>query len=53
MAKRDVGRYHKLPWGGGQITVPKDLVKEIELENKDKVMIEYDEKKGELRVGKL
>ncbi|MFH1125621.1 MAG: AbrB/MazE/SpoVT family DNA-binding domain-containing protein [Candidatus Altiarchaeota archaeon] len=50
---RDVGRYHKLPWGGGQITIPKDLVKEMRLENKDKIMIEYDSAKKELKITKL
>ncbi|MEA1924404.1 MAG: AbrB/MazE/SpoVT family DNA-binding domain-containing protein [Candidatus Altiarchaeota archaeon] len=50
---RDVGRYHKLPWGGGQITVSKDLVKLLNLTNKDKVLIEYDEGKGELKISKL
>jgi len=39
--------------GGGQITFPKDLVGEIGFENKDKLMMEYDEEKGELGVGKL
>ncbi len=51
--KRDVGRYHKLPWGGGQLTIPKDLVRELKLENKDKVLIEYDSNKRELRITKL
>ncbi|HDH41814.1 MAG TPA: AbrB/MazE/SpoVT family DNA-binding domain-containing protein [Candidatus Altiarchaeales archaeon] len=51
--KRDVGRYHKLPWGGGQLTIPKDLVKELKLENKDKVLIEYDSNKRELKITKL
>ena len=50
---RDAGRYHKLPWGGGQLTLSKDLVKKLKLENKDKVLIEYDESTGELRVTKL
>lgn len=36
---RDVGRFHELKWGGGQITIPKNLVSAIGLENKDKVMI--------------
>ncbi len=51
--KRDVGRYHKLPWGGGQLTIPKDLVKELNLGNKDKVLLEYDSGKNELRITKL
>lgn len=51
--KRDVGRYHKLPWGGGQLTIPKDLVKELKLNNKDKVLIEYDPDKKELKITKL
>lgn len=51
--KRDVGRYHKLPWGGGQLTIPKDLVKELKLDNKDKVLIEYDPNKKELKIIKL
>jgi bifunctional DNA-binding transcriptional regulator/antitoxin component of YhaV-PrlF toxin-antitoxin module len=50
---RDVGRYHKLPWGGGQITIPKDLVREMRLDNKDKVMVEYDSIKKEIRITKL
>jgi len=50
---RDTGRYHKLPWGGGQLTISKDLVKLLELENKDKVLIEYDDKNRVLRVTKL
>jgi bifunctional DNA-binding transcriptional regulator/antitoxin component of YhaV-PrlF toxin-antitoxin module len=50
---RDVGRYHKLPWGGGQITIPKDLVKEMKLENKDKIMIEYDSSKKSITITKL
>jgi len=50
MIKRNVGRYHKLVWGGGQITIPRDLAREIEFKNKDKMMIEYDEKKNELRI---
>ncbi|MDD5111196.1 MAG: AbrB/MazE/SpoVT family DNA-binding domain-containing protein [Candidatus Altiarchaeota archaeon] len=50
---RDVGRYHKLPWGGGQITIPKDLVKEMRLENKDKLFIEYDPVKKELKIARL
>ncbi len=51
--KRDVGRYHKLPWGGGQLTIPKDLVGELKLTNKDKVLIEYDPAKKEMRITKL
>jgi bifunctional DNA-binding transcriptional regulator/antitoxin component of YhaV-PrlF toxin-antitoxin module len=51
--KRDVGRYHKLPWGGGQLTIPKDLVKELKLTNKDKVLLEYDIEKKELKITKL
>ncbi|MBN2014273.1 MAG: AbrB/MazE/SpoVT family DNA-binding domain-containing protein [Candidatus Altiarchaeota archaeon] len=51
--KRDVGRYHKLPWGGGQLTIPKDLVKELRLNNKEKVLLEYDPNKKELRITKL
>ncbi|HIE34523.1 MAG TPA: AbrB/MazE/SpoVT family DNA-binding domain-containing protein [Candidatus Altiarchaeales archaeon] len=51
--KRDVGRYHKLPWGGGQLTIPKDLVKTLNLKNKDKVLMEYDPKKKELKITKL
>lgn len=51
--KRDTGRYHKLPWGGAQITISKDLVKELKLHNKDKVLLEYDPKKKELKVTKL
>ena len=51
--KRDVGRYHKLKWGGGQITLPKDLVEDLGLHNKDKVLIEYDTKKKEIRLKKL
>jgi len=39
--------------GGGQITFPKDLVREIGFENKDKLMMEYGKEKGELGVGKL
>jgi len=35
------GRYHKLPWGGGQPTLSKDLVNKLKLKNKDKVLIEY------------
>ena len=50
---RDVGRYHKLPWGGGQITIPSDLAEKINLKNKDKVMIEYNEKTEEMRIIKL
>ncbi len=50
---RDSGRYHKLPWGGGQITLSKDLVKVLDLKNKDKVLIEYDEASGEVKVTKL
>ncbi len=50
MIKRNVGRYYKLSWGGGQITIPKDMAKEIEFKNKDKTMIEYDEQKNELRI---
>jgi len=51
--KRDVGRYHRLAWGGGQVTIPKDLVKALALKNKDKLMIEYDEKKKEIKITKL
>ncbi len=50
---RDSGRYHKLPWGGGQITLPKDLVEALKLKNKDKVMLEYDEETNELKITKL
>ena len=50
---RDVGRYHKLPWGGGQVTISKDLVKLLNLRNKDKLLIEYDEAKKELKISKL
>ena len=50
---RDVGRYHKLQWGGGKITIPKDLVKEMRLENKDKIMIEYDPAKKSITITKL
>ncbi|MFC2154289.1 AbrB/MazE/SpoVT family DNA-binding domain-containing protein [Candidatus Altiarchaeota archaeon] len=50
---RDVGRYHELAWGGGQITIPKELVKGLNLKNKDKIFIEFDSKKKELRVTKL
>jgi len=48
---RDVGRFHQLAWGGGQITVPKELVQYLPFENTDKLMIEYE--KGELIVTKL
>jgi bifunctional DNA-binding transcriptional regulator/antitoxin component of YhaV-PrlF toxin-antitoxin module len=51
--KRDVGRYHKLAWGGGQVTIPKDLVKALSLKNKEKLMLEYDEKKKEIKITKL
>lgn len=50
---RDVGRYHKLQWGGGQITIPKDLVQEMKLENRDKIMIEYDPNKKSITITKL
>ncbi len=50
---RDVGRYHQLAWGGGQITIPKELVKALDLNNKDKIYIEFDPKKKELRITKL
>lgn len=50
---RDVGRFHTLPWGGGQITIPSDLTKKISLKNKEKVMIEYNEKTEEMRISKL
>jgi len=51
--KRDVGRYHKLPWGGGQLTIPKDLVKALNLGNREKVMLEYDEDNEGLRITRL
>ena len=50
---RDVGRYHQLAWGGGQVTIPKDLVRDLNLKNKDKIFIEYDSKKKEIRITKL
>lgn len=50
---RDVGRYHRLPWGGGQITISKDLVKLLDLQNKDKVLIEYDEDEKQIKITKL
>lgn len=50
---RDVGRYHQLAWGGGQITIPKELVKALDLKNKDKIYIEFDTKKKELKISKL
>lgn len=37
---RDVGRFHLLAWGGGQVTIPKDMTKNLNLDNKDKIMIE-------------
>lgn len=48
---RDVGRYHQLGWGGGQITVPKEMVPVLDLSNKDKLMLVA--KEGELIVTKL
>ncbi|MBN2014334.1 MAG: AbrB/MazE/SpoVT family DNA-binding domain-containing protein [Candidatus Altiarchaeota archaeon] len=50
---RDIGRYHKLPWKGGQITIRKDIAQALNLKNKDKVLLEYDEKAGVLKITKL
>lgn len=50
---RDAGRFHRLPWGGGQLTIPKDIVKALNLKNKDKVLIKYDPKNEEIKITKL
>ena len=47
------GRYHKLPWGGGQPTLSKDLVNKLKLKNKDKVLIEYDTDTRKISIKKL
>jgi hypothetical protein len=38
---RDVGRFHLLTWGGGQITIPKELVQFLPFKNTDKLMLQY------------
>lgn len=50
---RDKGRYHRLPWGGGQITISKEMAKDLNLKDKDKLLIEYDTEKKELLITKL
>jgi len=50
---RDVGRYHELTWGGGQVTISKELKKNLPWENKDKIFVEYDEAADELRISRL
>lgn len=50
---KNKGKYHTIPHGGGQITVPKGLADIIDFENKDKVMMEYDEDTEVLTVKKL
>ena len=51
--KRDRGRFHLLWWDGGQITISRDLAKELPFGNKDKVLIEYDKDKEALVVTEL
>jgi len=46
--KRDRGRFHLLWWGGGQITISRDLARELPFKNKNKVLIEYDKEKEAL-----
>jgi len=41
---RDVGRFHTLPWGGGQVTIGKDLAKLIQWRNGQKVLIVVEDK---------
>lgn len=49
--KRDIGRFHILGWGGGQITLPKELVPSIPWKNKDKLFLELED--GVLRISRL
>jgi hypothetical protein len=44
--RTDVGRYHTLQWGGGQITIPKELMQYIPWKNREKIWIELG--RGEL-----
>ncbi|HIE33679.1 MAG TPA: AbrB/MazE/SpoVT family DNA-binding domain-containing protein [Candidatus Altiarchaeales archaeon] len=50
---RYASRFHKLRCGGGQLTIPKDLVKALNLGNREKVMLEYDEDNEGLRITRL
>ncbi len=53
-SKRDVGRYHRLPWGGGQITFPKALAQfQTFLDNTDKVLVEYDQIEEKITITRL
>ena len=48
----NTGRYHKLPWGGGQITFPKDLAKKMGIKNREKVLLYYDLQEEVLTIAK-
>jgi len=50
---KDTGKFHLLKWGGAQITLPKNLVEQMGYINKEKLLLDYDSKKKELRISKL
>lgn len=52
--KRDVGRYYILHWGGGEIIISSDMARDIDwLKNKDRIIVEHDKEKKELKLTKL
>ena len=53
MKLRLLGSYHKLPWGGGQITISKKNIDTIKLKNMDKLLMEYDTTTEKLTIEKL
>jgi len=50
---RSRGRFHLQKEGIGQIVIRKKLADQLPLKNRDKVLIEYDEKEQVLRIRKL
>jgi hypothetical protein len=39
---RDVGRFHQLRWGGGQVTVSKELTARLPWDSKSKLLLELE-----------
>ncbi len=50
---RSKGRFHLRKEGIGQIVIDKKLTDQLPLKNRDKVLLEYDEKEQVLWVRKL
>jgi len=50
---RDVGRYHQLRWGGGQVTLSKEMAAQLPWGNATKLFLVYDPQAGTLTLSEL